>query len=81
MRSGWGQAVRASVAIEAGTARWKARLGGGQTQATVVAVMEAAGGNSVAAGGSFKTLQKGEKLWKDLVLFFPLPLKQTPWLR
>lgn len=47
----------------------------------MVAVMEAAGGSSVAAGGSFKTLQKGEMLWKDLVLFFPLPLKQTPWLR
>lgn len=64
MRSGWGQAVRASVAIEAGTARWKARLGGGQTQATVVAVMEAAGGNSVAAGGSFKTRRAmADKTW------------------
>lgn len=56
MRSWWGQAVRAPVAIEAGTVGWEARLGGGQTQATMVAVMEAAGGGSVAAGGALKTL-------------------------
>lgn len=56
MRSRWGQAVRAPIAIEAGTAGWEARLGGGQTQATVVAVMGAAGGDFVAAGEAFKTL-------------------------
>lgn len=55
--SRWGQAVRAPIAIEAGTVEWKARLGGGQTQATMVAVMGAAGGGSVAAGGTFKTLE------------------------
>lgn len=56
MRSRWGQAVRTPVAIEAGTAGWKARLGGGQAQATMVAVMETTGGGYVAAGGAFKTL-------------------------
>lgn len=56
MRSRWGQAVRAPVAIEAGTVEWEARPGGGQTQATMVAVVEATGGGSVAAGGAFKTL-------------------------
>lgn len=79
--SRWGQAVRAPIAIEAGTVEWKARLGGGQTQATMVAVMGAAGGGSVAAGGTFKTLQRGERLGKDhvLLLFF-MPLRQTPGL-
>lgn len=56
MRSRRGQAVRAPVATEAGTAGWEARLGGGQTQATMVTVMEATGGGSVAAGGALKTL-------------------------
>lgn len=68
MRSGWGQAVRAPIAIEAGTAGWEARPQGGQTQTTVVAVMEAAGGGSVVAGGAFKTLWRGEEmLGRDLV--------------
>lgn len=56
MRSWWGQAVRAPVATEAGTAWWEAWLRGGQTQASMVAVMEATGRGSVAAGGAFKTL-------------------------
>lgn len=56
MRSRRGQAVRAPVATEAGTVGWEARLGGGQTQATMVTVMEATGGGSVAAGGALKTL-------------------------
>lgn len=56
MRSRWVQAVRAPVAIEAGAAGWEARFRGGQTQATMVAVMEATGGGSVAAGGALKTL-------------------------
>lgn len=63
MRSRWGQAVRAPIAIEAGTAGWEAGLGGGQTQATVVAVMGAAGGDFMAAGGAFKTLWRGGKMW------------------
>lgn len=80
MRSGWGQAVRAPITTEAGTAGQESRLGGGQTEATVVAVMKAAGGGSLATGGAFKTLWRGEILVKDLV-FFPLPLKQIPGLR
>lgn len=56
LRSRWGQAVGTTVAIEAGTAGWKARLGGGQAQATMVAVVGAAGGGCVAAGGAVKTL-------------------------
>ena len=63
MRSRWGQTVRAPVAIEAGTAGWEARLGGGQTQATVVAVVVATGGGSVVTGGAVKTLWRGERCW------------------
>ena len=63
MRSRWVQAVRAPVAIEAGAAGWEARFRGGQTQATMVAVMEATGGGSVAAGGALKTLWRGERCW------------------
>lgn len=51
---------------------WGARPGGGQAQAAVVAVVEATGGGSVAAGGAFKTLQREKMLGKDLALFFPL---------
>lgn len=78
MWSRWGQAVRAPIAIEAGTAGWEARLGSRQTQATMVAVIDATGRGSLAASGAFKTLWRGgEMSGKDLVLFFPLPLKQT----
>lgn len=76
---GWGQTVGAPVAIEAGTAGWEASLGGGQTQPPVVAVMGATGGGSLAAGGAFKTLQRGEeRLARGLVSFFPLLLKILP---
>lgn len=65
--NGGGQAVRAPVAMEAGAVGWEARLGGGQTQPTVVAVMGATGGGSLAAGGAFKTLRRGgERLARDL---------------
>lgn len=64
----WGQAVRAPIAIEANTVGWEARLEGGQTQPTVVAVMGATGRGSLAAGGAFKTLQRREeRLARDLV--------------
>lgn len=68
---GWGgQAIRVPEAIEAGTAGWEGGLRGGQTQASVVAMVEAAGRSSVAAGGAFKTLQwGGQMLGKDLPLF------------
>lgn len=56
MWSRWGQAVRAPIAIEAGTAGWEARLGSRQTQATMVAVIDATGRGSLAASGAFKTL-------------------------
>lgn len=65
--NGRGQAVGAPVALEAGTVGWEARLGGGQTQPTVVAVMGATGGGSLAAGGPFKTLQRGGERVRDLV--------------
>lgn len=47
----------------------------------MVAVMEAAGGGSVAAGGALKTLWRGEGLQEAHVLFSPHPVKQTLGLR
>lgn len=74
MRSWWGQAVRVPKTVEAGTAGWEGGLRGGQTQAPVVAVVEATVRSSVAAGGAFETLGwGGERLGKDLPLFYLLP--------
>lgn len=79
--NGWGQAVRAPVAIEAGTAGWEAGLGGGQAQPTVVAVMGATGGGPLAAGGAFKTLQRGEeRLARGFVPLSPF-LSRHSWRR
>lgn len=72
MRSWRCQTVRTPKATEAGTEGRGARLGGGQTEASMVAMMDAAGKGFVAAGGAFKTLwQREERSKSNLALVFP----------
>lgn len=74
MWSGRCQTVRAPKATEAGTEGWRAWLRGGQTQASVVTTVDAAGRDSVAAGRAFKTLwwrEERARTQKNLAAFFP----------
>lgn len=81
MGSGWGQAVRALIAIEASTAWLETRLGRRQAEATMVTVMEATGRGSLVAAGAFKTLQRrGERLGKNFIIL-PTAVKLIPGLK
>lgn len=81
MGNGWGQAVRAFIAIEASTAWLETRLGRRQAEATMVAVMGATGRGSLVAGGAFKTLQRRRERLGENFIILPTAVKLTPGLK